>query len=216
MTTVQDEITRILLFLQDNDTSPANTANVLTQVQESVQQLAQRNFFPQILGVQAVAGTSTYTLPTTTADIRHVIYNEKALRYITEDAFDRKSAGWESLTGEPLYWTRDNLARNTIRVIPAPRRTGSLVPVFPPVPLLMTLTDNFVIFITEDPSTTLATPEDTMSTLLDYDDWIVYNAVQALALRETPNQNAPVAQAASQIANLWLELLSKEIHGGTQ
>src|SRR5712692_6418406 len=173
MTTLVDEISRVQIMLQDIDTSVSNLANIATSISEAAQKLARLNYFPQLTWVNAISGTSVYNMPATNVDIEHVLYNERVLRYITESSFDRKLSGWELLKGEPKYWTSDNLAKNTFRIIPAPTRTGSALPVIPPVPIIMPLTDNILVFATEDISTNLDAVVP-MPTLLDYDDWLVY------------------------------------------
>jgi hypothetical protein len=212
MTTLADLATRIQLFLQDTDVTPGNTAKIIQTINEAAQKLAQFNYFPQLTWVQAVTGTGLYTMPTSNVTIEHVLYNEHALRYITEDAFDHKKSGWEALTGEPKYWTADNVARNTFRVIPRPTRTGSAVPVIPPVPLIMPLVDNFLVFTHEDVS---SLSDVSLPTLLDYDDWLVYYSTFLHASKETPQQNEPVAKNAAALAELTLQFLERNTTSGT-
>lgn len=209
MTTVNESISRVQLLLQDTDFSASNTAKIVQTIQEAAQKLAQLHYFAQITWVNAVSGTSIYTMPTTNVTIEHIIYNEKVLRYVSEGAFDNKQRGWEALTGEPQYWTTDNITRNTFRIIPSPTRTGSTIPVIPPVPLIMPLADNLVVFATEDISSQLV-PDITLPTLLDYDDWLVYQSVYLHAMKETVQQNQPLAKNANMLAEMWMQFMERD------
>jgi hypothetical protein len=131
-----------------------------------------------------------------------VLYNERALRYVTEQAMDRKTPGWEAVSGEPVYWTQDNQSPNVIRLVPTPVRTGNAAPHFPPVPLLFDMEDNLVIFLDEDLSSTVENEGDTLPTLLDWDDCLVWRTARQLAERETQTQNLPVAKVIQQLEAL--------------
>ena len=135
--------------------------------------------------------------------VHEVLYNERALRYATEVALDRRFHGWEALAGEPEYFTVDGQAPNTFRLVPPPMRTGSTTPLFPPVPLALPLPDNLVVFLTEDPSADIENSTDVLPTLLDWDDLLVYRTIRQIAERETQDQNLPVAQLCRQLEQLW-------------
>lgn len=207
MTTLADEITRVQLMLQDIDVSGSNIALVTQSIIEAAQKLARLNFFPQISWIRGVTDQSLYSLPTTNVAIDHVLYNERVLRFVTEASFDRNIVGWEGLTGEPRYWTMDNLDVNTIRIIPSPTRTGTVVVFDPDGPLANSGVDNLLVFGSEDVSADLGAV--VMPTLLDYDDFIVYYGVYLHTTKETTQQNQPVATAANALADMWLQLMEK-------
>lgn len=206
MTTLADNLERTRWLLQRPDLSPTFTAQLIQQHQEELSKLARRHVFPQIQWIQALASQPLYTLPTTTAKIAYVLYDERTLRYVTEVALDRIQKGWEQAIGEPEYWTTDNQAPNTIRIIPAPSRTGSDIPVIPS-PLVMDMHDNFVVFLDEDPALQIVAPDNDLPTMLDFDDVLVFWTAGAMAARESDHQNAPVAQLCEQLAAMWLGLL---------
>jgi hypothetical protein len=203
MTRLSEQIARVRDVLQQTSTDSTITSNIIAAHQESVQKLARVGAFSNILWVNGVTGQSQYTLPNPTVSIEQVIYNEVALRYATEASLDNIVRGWESLLGEPQYWTVDGQAPNVFRLVPSPVRTGSTTPTFPPVPLALPLADNLVIFLTEDPSSQLENDEDVLPTLLDWDDVLVYRTIRQLAERETHDQNLPVAELCRQLEQLW-------------
>lgn len=204
MTTISAQLTRIRDILQDT----ATTDDLLIQAhQESLQTLARHGSFPQIQWINAIANQALYTLPTIAVTVQEVLYNERVLRYVTERALDRYTHGWEDTQDrDPTFWTWDNQNPNTIRLIPAPVRTGSLIPVIPS-PLFQDMRDNIVVFLREDISTQVDTlSDDPIPTMLDEDDVLVWMTAQHVAMRETDTQNLPVAQACAQLAALWHQL----------
>ena len=207
MTLLSEQVSRVRDALQQTSTDAAVENLLITAHQESMQYIAGKGMFSNILWMNVIATQSQYTLPTTVVAIYEVIYNEKALRYATEVALDRRFHGWEILSGEPEYWTTDGQAPNTIRLVPSPVRTGSTLPIFPPVPLLLPLPDNLVVFLTEDPSADIENSEDVLPTLLDWDDLLVYRTIRQIAERETQDQNLPVAQLCRQLEQLWEQSL---------
>jgi len=207
VTLLSEQLIRIRDILQDTDTSATNISRIVTAHQESLQQLARKDMFPQIQWVNAIALQGLYALPDSVVTITHVLYNERVLRYASETMLDRKYHGWEDLPGEPKYYTTNNQSPNTIRIIPAPKRTGSTIPVIPS-PLFQNMVDNLVIFHTEDLSTNIGDESATLPTLFDWDDYLIYETARMLAERETPAQNLPVAALCGQIAQLWRQNLT--------
>ncbi len=213
MTTIAEEITRVQLMLQDIDITANNIALVTQSINQSAQKLAQMRYFPTITWLEGITSQRAYAMPTTTVTIDHIFYNERSLRYVTEEAFDRKSAGWEELIGEPRYWTIDNRSRNSFRVIPAPSRSGASITFDPADPVSTSGVDNFLIFATED---VVAQISDTvMPTLLDYDDFMVYYGTYLHTTKESTQYNAPLAEGALFLTTLWLQLMEKDRTGGT-
>src|SRR3990167_5898510 len=202
MSLLSEQVIRVRDILQDTDTSATNISKIVTAHQESLQQLARKDMFPQIQWVNAIANQGLYILPDPVVAIAHVLYNERVLRYATERMLDRKYHGWEDLPGEPKYWTTDNQSINGIRIVPAPKRTGSAIPVIPS-PLFQNMVDNIVVFHTEDLSADVDDESDTLPTLADWDDYLVYETARMLAERETPTQNLPIAALCTQVAGLW-------------
>ena len=206
MTLLSEQVSRIRDILQDTDTSVTALSIIVTAHQESMQQLAREDMFPQIQWINAVALQGLYVLPTPVVTIGHVLYNERVLRYATETGLDRKYHGWEDLPGEPHYWTTDGQNPNTIRIVPTPKRTGSTIPVIPS-PLVQNMVDNLVVFHTEDLSSDIGDEADVLPTYFDWDDWLTYHTARMLAERETPTQNLPVAALCAQLAALWEKYL---------
>lgn len=202
MTTVAEQVERIQWILQDTDVSPTKIAQVITAQQESAQYLARLRSFTQITWLNAIVNQALYPVANVNS-IDYVLYNERVLRYATETALDRTRRMWEQLAGEPQYWTTDNQAPNTIRLVPAPQRTGSTVPVYPS-PLIMPMIDNLVVFTTEDITSQIDTGRDELPTLIDWDDILVWRTARMLAERETTSQNLPVAALCKQLEDLWI------------
>ena len=207
MTFLSEQLLSIRDVLQQTSIDPTIENLLITAHQESMQYLARKGVFSNILWVNGVTAQSQYTLPTTVVRVYEVIYNEHVLRYTTEAALDRRFHGWEALTGEPAYYVTDNQAPNVIRIIPPPLRTGSTTPTFPPVPLLLPLPDNLVFFVTEDPSAGVENSADVLPTLRDWDDLLVYRTIRQVAERETHDQNLPVAALCRQLEQLWEQSL---------
>jgi hypothetical protein len=208
MTTLGDQLVRIRDLLQETRPDPTVTEELMEAHREAIQELVRKGAFTNIVWVNTVAGQSQYTLPATAVHVDQVLYNDTALRFTTERALDRTKPGWESLSGEPVYWLTDNQAPNVIRLVPTPVRTGSALPHFPPVPLLFDTEDNLVIFLTEDLSGGVENEGDTLPTLLDWDDYLVWRAAGMVAARETEVQNLPVARVLGQLGGLHAPRLS--------
>jgi hypothetical protein len=209
VTTLAEQIERIQWVLQDTNQESTNLSKIILQHQEAVAALARGGCFPQLVWVQALAGIARYDLPTNTAKIVHVLYDQRALRFSTEASLDRSKPGWELNTGEPFYWSMDNQIPNRIRLIPPPVFDGSATPVSPGLPMMMDLRRNVLVFSEEDVSLDVDDVSDTLPTMLGYDDALVYLTAEALALQEKPEQNLAVAQGCRQLAALWAQFLAK-------
>ena len=207
MTRLSEQVSRIRDVLQQTSSDSTIENLLITAHQETMQYLARKGMFSNILWVNAITAQSQYTLPATVVTVHEVIYNERALRYATEVALDLRFHGWEALSGEPEYFTVDGQAPNTLRLVPPPMRTGSTTPLFPPAPLALPLADNLVVFLTEDPSADTENSDDVLPTLLDWDDLLVYRTIRQIAERETQDQNLPVAQICRQLEQLWEQSL---------
>lgn len=202
MTTLGAQILRIRDILQEPNADATTIEQIIEAHRQAMQDLARRGAFTNLLWVNAIAGQSQYTLPTPTVHVDEVLYNEMGLRFTTERALDRILPGWEALNGEPVYWLMDNQSPNVLRLVPAPVRTGSAAPHFPPVPLLFDMEDNLVVFLTEDLSSGMENEGDTLPTLLDWEDDLVWSTARELAARETHVQNLPVARVLTQLKAL--------------
>lgn len=208
MTQVREQFERIQWLLQDNSVDPTVIAKVVTAQRESAQRLARLDMFTQIQWINAIADQSLYVLDDPAVDVMYVIYDERVLRYASELSLDRLKGTWESIKQSPEYWTQDNQNPNTIRIVPAPQYTGSAVPIYPS-PLIQDTRGNLVVFYSEDISTQIDDLDNTMPTLLDWNDVLVWDTARMLAERESHTQNLPVAQICKQFVDLWTSFLRK-------
>lgn len=136
-------------------------------------------------------------------EVGHVYYNGTCLAKTTEHTLDTRRPGWETWTGEPRYWMADGeKVISTIRLVPAPTRTGSSAPTFPMNPLSMDWHDNLMVFLFED-----AKAEGVTDTgLLDvHDDIAVFQTVAQLAGRQTEYENYPQALLMPTLAAMWMQ-----------
>jgi hypothetical protein len=211
MTTFADQEARIAALLQDLDASPTAQSKRILQHQEELSRLARDKHFPQIVWFQALSRQALYDLPDNTVDVCHVLYNQKVLRYVTERTLDYSGnlRSWEANTGEPTYWTDDNQGPNIIRIIPPPLRDGSAIPSLTFLPMYQDLRDNLCVFTYEDPALDVTNTNSTLPTLLDWEDVLVFQTVQALAMFEQPDQNMPLAQNCGKLLQMWQGLLKK-------
>ena len=208
MTLLSEQILRVRDILQDTDDSTTNGAKIIGSHQEAAQRLARQRAFPQMLWMNATLNQALYTLPNDIVTVSHVLYNEHVLRYTTETALDRRSKGWEDLaSSEPRYWTTDNQNRNTLRIVPAPQRTGSILALIPPLPFILDPVDNLIIFHTEDLSLTMNDADDQLPTMLAWDDLLVYHTARLRAEREVPEQNLPVATLCGQLEGMYRQYM---------
>lgn len=208
MTLVSEQVTRIANILQDTDISPTNIAKIIAAHAESTQKLARRDMFTQIQWINAIVDQALYVLDTPAVDVMYVLYDERVLRYATEQSLDRMLGTWENLSRDPQFWTQNNQNPNTIRIVPAPQHTGSAIPIYPS-PLIQDMRDNLVVFYSEDVTTQVDDASDTLPTMLDWDDLLVWQTARMLAERETSTQNLPVAQLCQQLEDLWMQLLQR-------
>jgi hypothetical protein len=205
MTTYAEQDARITALLQDVDTSTTAQSRRILQYQEALSTLARQQRFPQIFWFQAVAGQALYTIPDTIVDISHVLYNQKVLRYATEQTLDYSGnvRSWEANTGEPTYWTMDNQGPEFFRVIPPPLRTGSTIPSPTLLPLFGDLQDNLCVFAYEDPALRVTVADSILPVLLDWEDTLVFHVTAALAMQERTDQNLPLAKVCMALRDLW-------------
>lgn len=202
---IAEQLDRIQWLVQDAVEQGWTRAKLLEQHGRELTQLSRRNLFGRIEWVNAVAGTSQYTLDDVVTETALVLYNEKVLTYTTEAQLDRRRRGWEQLAREPEYWTVDHQAPQVIRLIPAPLRTGSTAFQFPAVPLPVSAVDNLVVFFFEDLAPRAEQEGDAFPALDLFEDVAVWRTVQALTAQERDTQDLAVSAAAGQLAALWLQ-----------
>jgi len=207
MTTVADMITRVHDVLQDPDGQSWSSDRAKTQMQDEMTRLSRRGLWGEITWLQGVANQSLYTLPSDTVEISHVLYNERMLRFATEDMLDRKSAAWEFQERDPVYWTSDNQTPNVLRLVPAPLISGSAVPVFPPYPMINNPEDNLIVFHSIDMRSRVDDEVDTFPIHAMWEDVMTYLAAYHLAQEEGAYQNLPVSTTMREMGTLWLKQL---------
>jgi len=210
MVTIATQLDRIQRLLQDENAQAYTRPQLLIQHQEELSRLALQRLFGDIVWMQGVANQALYILPASTAHIEYVCYNNTALRFVTEETFDRKQTAWEDLSGEPQYWTTDGQAPNTLRLVPQPVRTGSSVPAVPPVPFLQSPIDNLLVFLLFDPAAQANDETDQFPLPDVWEDALVYRTGATTAQWETFFQQLPLAAACRQLSTLWLRPLGGE------
>lgn len=208
--TIAQQIDRVQILLQDADATAFGRPLVLEQHQDEISRLGRTQRVGDIQLIVGVSGQSLYTLTGCVGSPVLVLYNGNRLEYASEEFLDRKYDGWEwSGTEEPQYWTMRNQAPDTLRVIPAPLRTGSSAPVVPPVPFALSLVDNLVVFVWRDYALRAGDEADFFPLLDSWEDVCVWRTAAELARRETPFQNQPLANTATAMADLWTQLMDQ-------
>ena len=200
--TIKDQIDRIQYILQDRDAEAFSRNAILVQHQEEITRLARRDLWGEILWVQALANTAQYSLPTSTVSVRMVLYNEEPLEYASEEMLDRLLPGWEDAQKEPRWWTMTNQSPNTLRIVPAPLRSGSAVPLIPPLPMILDPVDNILIFLYEDRSEKAGDESDTFTLPECWEDVLVFETAAAEAAKEGDYQQLPLAMALRELAKI--------------
>lgn len=201
--TIGQQIDRIQQLLQDRAATAFSRNVILLQQQEEISRLSRRQLWSEIVWIQALAETAQYTLPDSTVAVRMVLYNEARLDYATEELLDRLHPGWEDWQDEPRFWTTDHQSPNVLRIIPAPLRAGSAVPLIPPLPLILDPVDNLMVFLYED-RVAQANDESDIFPLPDiWEDVAVYETAAAMAAKEGDFQNLPLATALREVAKVY-------------
>ena len=201
------QVDRIQKILQDEAELVWTREKIVEQHARELNQLSKLGMFGRIQWIQASAGTSQYTLEEPAVSVFMVLYNEKVLHPASEEALDRRYRGWEGRAREPEYWSVDAQSPRVIRIIPAPLRTGSAVPVFPAVPLAQNAVDNLVVFFSEDVAEEAGQETDPFPVLDVLEDVAVFQTVQALSEQERESQDLPLAGIHGDLAKLWLRRL---------
>lgn len=208
--TIAQQIDRIQQLFQDTDSQAYSRNIVLLQHQDELARLAREARMGDILVINAIANQALYALPDSTVLVTQVLYNGLRLDYATEEFLDRKYAAWEwNASDEPKYWTVNNQNPNTLRIVPAPLRTGSVLPIIPPAPFIMSPINNLVVFLYRDFSDQANDEVDQFPLRDIWEDVCVWRTVADLSQREGPYQNVPLAQTAEAMAELWLQLLEQ-------
>ena len=201
--TIKDQIDRVQYILQDRDAEAFSRNAILVQHQEEITRLSRRHLWGEILWIQAVAYTAQYSLPTSTVSVRMVLYNEERLDYATEEMLDRLLPGWEDAQDEPRWWTMTNQSPNTLRIVPAPLRDGSAVPLFPPLPMILDPVNNILVFLYEDRSERSDDESDDFPLPECWQDIEVYETAAAMANKEGDYQQLPLAMALVELAKVY-------------
>ena len=205
--TIKDQIDRIQYILQDRDAEAFSRNAILVQHQEEITRLSRRQLWGEILWIQALANTAQYSLPTSTVSVRMVLYNEEPLEYASEEMLDRLLPGWEDAQKEPRWWTMTNQSPNTLRVVPSPLRSGSAVPLIPPLPLIQDPIDNILVFLYEDRSERANDESDTFPLPDAWEDVTAYETAAAEAAKEGDYQQLPLAMALREVAKVYRNAL---------
>ena len=205
--TIKDQIDRMQYILQDRDAEAFSRNAILVQHQEEITRLSRRQLWGEILWVQGLATTSQYTLPVSTVSVRFVLYNEERLDYATEETLDRLMPGWEDVQDEPRFWTTDGQAPNVIRIVPAPLRDGSSVPLIPPLPMILDPVNNFLVFLYEDRAERAGDESDDFPLPECWEDLLVYETAAAMASKEGDYQQWPLAMALRELSKIYRNAL---------
>lgn len=207
MSTVQELTTRVQMLLLDTDGQSVTRRQLIMQLQDEMTRLSREQRYGDILIMQGVTGVALYGLPTQAVDVFHVLYNGARLDYATEEMLDRTSRLWEAGMGEPKYWTYDLQSPNVFRLVPAPRRTGSILPDQPPQPFTQPLVDNLCVFYWRDFSDQANEEVDPFPLLDVWQDVAVWRTTSEAARRESPYQNLPLSAMCNEFSELWLGLI---------
>ena len=205
--TIKDQIDRIQYLLQDRDTEAFSRNAILVQHQEEIARLSRRQLWGEILWIQGVATTAQYSLPTSTVSVRMVLYNEEHLDFATEEMLDRLMPGWEDVQDEPRWWTTDGQSPNVIRIVPAPLRDGSAVPLIPPLPMILDPVNNILVFLYEDRSERADDESDTFPLPDAWEDVEAYETAAAMASKEGDYQQLPLAMALRELGKIYRNAL---------
>ena len=200
--TIKDQIDRVQYILQDTDAEAFSRNAILVQHREEITRLSRRQLWGEILWINALATTSQYALPTSTIAVRMVLYNEERLDYASEEMLDRLMPGWESLQREPQFWTDANQAANVIRIVPAPLRDGSGIPLSPGLPVFQNPADNLLVFLYKDHAENAGDESDTFSLPEVFEDILAYETAAAMASKESDYQQLPLAMALRELAKV--------------
>ena len=205
--TIKDQIDRIQYILQDRDAEAFSRNAILVQHQEEIARLSRRQLWGEILWIQAVAYTAQYSLPASTVSVRMVLYNEEPLEYASEEMLDRLLPGWEDVQDEPRWWTMTNQSPNTLRIVPAPLRDGSAVPLIPPLPMILDPVNNLLVFLYEDRSERADDESDDFPLPDVWEDVEVYETAAAMASKEGDYQQLPLAMALRELGRIYRNAL---------
>ena len=205
--TIKDQIDRIQYILQDRDAEAFSRNAILVQHQEEITRLSRRQLWGEILWIQGVATTAQYSLPTSTVSVRMVLYNEERLDFATEEMLDRLMPGWEDVQDEPRWWTTDGQSPNVIRIVPAPLRDGSAVPLIPPLPMILDPVNNLLIFLYEDRSERANDESDDFTLPECWEDILAYGTAASMASKEGDYQQLPLAMALRELEKIYRNAL---------
>lgn len=208
--TIGEQIDRIQHLVQDRDAQAYDRGVVLLQHQEELTRLGRERRFGEILAVNAVAGQARYTLEPHTLAVEMVLYNGQRLEYASEEFLDRYDRTWSYTSGkEPKYWTTSNQDPNTLRIAPAPQRTGANFPPIPPIEISLPVEDNLIVFLFRTFADTADDEQDVFPVLDIWEDVCVWRTAGELARREDPWQNLPLSQVCYGMAELWSEVIER-------
>lgn len=204
---IRDQIDRVQYLLQDRDAEAFTRSAILVQHHEEITRLARRHLWGEILWVQALAHTAQYTLPTSTVAVRLVLYDERRLDYTTEEMLDRWHPGWEAWQDEPQFYVTDNQSPNVLRIVPAPLRDGSAVPLVPGLPLMQDPKDNIVCFLYEDRALRANDESDDFPLPDCWEDIVTFMTAAAMASKQTDYEHIPLAMALRELSRMYLQTL---------
>lgn len=103
----------------------------------------------------SVDGTSDYTYPTSAVRILAIFYNAIPLSYVTVPELEAYDRDWRALTGDPYFYTFEDVSTRTYTLIPQPDTDD----------------DDIVVVHTDNRST-------------DIEDWIGLSIALAILSRE--------------------------------
>jgi hypothetical protein len=204
MTTIAALLDRICIYLQDTDHEAWPLTQVETQLRESIQMLGRQELLGEITWMPVVAGEAEYTFAPTTVNFAEILYDGRSLRPVQEDALTRLRRDWDRAEGNPQYYTTPLEPSETLRLIPVPHTTGSVLLYDPPQTIAGAVEANLIAYRWVTPPDVVA-GEFPLQEVLE--DVVVFLTVGALCAQDGEFHDKEKGQSFSTLATITLQAL---------
>jgi hypothetical protein len=206
LTTIAALIDRVALYVQDQTHEAWPVAQKEAQLRDEFARLGRQEIFGAALWQQVLAGEAEYLFPEEVVQFQEVLYDQRSLRMVSEDALTRLQRDWDQRPGAPQHYTVPLEPSQTVRLIPVPQQTGAATPPSPTVPLATAAVGNLVTFAWVNLQQS-ATAFDLPAMVEDY---MVFQTVGALSGQWGEYHEMARSEAFKTLASLIL----KELLGG--